>query len=189
MHKAHDSSDSEYPLSIFPILFTPAIGGDEGAVFILRPWFPFFLLSPSAPCFLRINLRWWHSRYMWVKNTFALGYPMLSMRFKVAAFLETFDCTEPTRLLSCTAALKSHCLEPRCIITALSSLEFLAPLTHVKFIRSRWTSRATCRVLQKEIYNFESLYKSSLSLFFPSFVRLIDVFNTLLVFSTLLSLL
>jgi hypothetical protein len=29
----------------------------------------------------------------------------------------------------------------------------------------------------------------SLSLFFPSFVRLIDVFNTLLVFSTLLSLL
>jgi hypothetical protein len=30
---------------------------------------------------------------------------------------------------------------------------------------------------------------SSLSLFFPSFVRLIDVFNTLLVFSTLLSLL
>jgi hypothetical protein len=30
---------------------------------------------------------------------------------------------------------------------------------------------------------------TSLSLFFPSFVRLIDVFNTLLVFSTLLSLL
>jgi hypothetical protein len=32
-------------------------------------------------------------------------------------------------------------------------------------------------------------YSASLSLFFPSFVRLIDVFNTLLVFSTLLSLL
>jgi hypothetical protein len=33
------------------------------------------------------------------------------------------------------------------------------------------------------------LHHSSLSLFFPSFVRLIDVFNTLLVFSTLSSLL
>jgi hypothetical protein len=34
-----------------------------------------------------------------------------------------------------------------------------------------------------------NILSSSLSLFFPSFVRLIDVFNTLLLFSTLLSLL
>jgi hypothetical protein len=36
---------------------------------------------------------------------------------------------------------------------------------------------------------FDDISYTSLSLFFPSFVRLIDVFNTLLVFSTLLSLL
>jgi hypothetical protein len=38
-------------------------------------------------------------------------------------------------------------------------------------------------------FNDRLWYYSLLSLFFPSFVRLIDVFNTLLVFSTLLSLL
>jgi hypothetical protein len=38
------------------------------------------------------------------------------------------------------------------------------------------------------VVQFSDSY-DSLSLFFPSFVRLIDVFNTLLVFSTLLSLL
>jgi hypothetical protein len=41
-------------------------------------------------------------------------------------------------------------------------------------------------ILEFIIHNYVIL---SLSLFFPSFVRLIDVFNTLLVFSTLSSLL
>jgi hypothetical protein len=78
----------------------------------------------------------------------------------------------------------SHLRVHRVLIAMVNELELM----------SVWNHNPTDSDLDCVEYNWKNIkncnsYCFSLSLFFPSFVRLIDVFNTLLVFSTLLSLL